>query len=178
MLVSISRSVSDVKSMRTHPLLAAGVAVGDTVTSATAIEGAAVSPSAAAVSSSATAAVVEADSVTEDASAAVVVGEDSVAAVVETDSTAAVVETLSVEAATLEDVVGLDKLGASSTLSMTWITPLLAIMSAMITLASFTMTPESETVTVTDSPLRVSYSPLAKLELGASTPRTWYLRRL
>ena len=50
------------------------------------------------------------------------------------------------------------------------------MMSADVTVASFTITPPSETVTLTESPLSVSTLPSDKPELGALAATTWYLR--
>ena len=63
-------------------------------------------------------------------------------------------------------------LGGRRTASMTWIIPLQASMSGMITLESLILTPSS-TLTVTEAPLSVSTSPLTRDVLGASAATTW-----
>ena len=50
--------------------------------------------------------------------------------------------------------------------------PLLAMISASMTLASFTIIPVSDTSTVIESPLRVSTSLLTSDELGADVAIT------
>ena len=54
------------------------------------------------------------------------------------------------------------------TLSMTCIIPLQAMTSGVITLASFTVTPSSDTVTSTVAPIDVSTGPVVSDELGNS----------
>ena len=79
-------------------------------------------------------------------------------------------------AATGDLLAGVSSVGGMSTLSMMWMIPLLAMTSAVATVASFTITPPSETVTSTESPLRVSTLPLDNPELRALAATTWYLR--
>jgi len=57
---------------------------------------------------------------------------------------------------------------------MTWTIPLLAITSATITLALLTITPDSVTIIVALSPLRVSMCPFLREELSAFAVTTWY----
>ena len=49
--------------------------------------------------------------------------------------------------------------------------------SALVTIASLTLTPLSDTTTETASPFRVTTSPLERDELGALAATTWYRRR-
>jgi len=63
-------------------------------------------------------------------------------------------------------------LGGRRTASMTWIIPLQASMSGMITLESLILTPSSK-LTVTEAPLSVSTSPLTRSVLRTSAATTW-----
>mmetsp|Transcript_11879 Transcript_11879/g.26004 ORF Transcript_11879/g.26004 Transcript_11879/m.26004 type:complete len:250 (+) Transcript_11879:191-940(+) len=65
--------------------------------------------------------------------------------------------------------------GGRSTLLMTWIIPLDAIMSAITTSASLTFTPAPDKSIATVSPSRVSRSVLVSEELRALAATTWYL---
>ena len=72
-------------------------------------------------------------------------------------------------------VSGSSSAGGRRTASMTWITPLQAIISGMITLESLILTPSSK-LTVTEAPLSVSTSPLTRSVLRTSAATTWYVR--
>jgi len=66
--------------------------------------------------------------------------------------------------------------GGRRTESMTWMIPLLAIISGTMTLASFTETSAPEIATSTGSPFSVSISPLDRYVLRAFAGTTWYRR--
>ena len=66
-------------------------------------------------------------------------------------------------------------LGGTSTLSITWMTPLLASTSTAMTLAPLTVTPSSPATSSISSPCRVSTEPVATSDDGTSAPRTWYV---
>ena len=67
--------------------------------------------------------------------------------------------------------------GGISTLSITWMIPLDAVTSAMMTFASLTMTPESVAVNATSSPLAmVAVIPSVTAEDGTEPAYTWYSR--
>ncbi len=63
-----------------------------------------------------------------------------------------------------------------STWSMTCITPLQAMMSALMTLALFTIVRLLDTLIMTESPLRVSTSPVSRSVLRIKPSTTWYKR--
>ena len=68
---------------------------------------------------------------------------------------------------------GLVAAGGNRTVSMTWMTPLLATMSAPVTSVVFTViAPASDTANLTVAPLRVSTGPETISELGSAAPRT------
>ena len=67
--------------------------------------------------------------------------------------------------------------GGIRTLSMTCITPLLAITSGVVTLASLTITDPFSTVKVTLSPLNISTERPSVTALDSTEPtNTWYVR--